>query len=306
MKKTLIERGFKSPAEIGVRRRFVFFKQLEKNDVIAYIRAWNANGQQARSRWWLTRIDGQWFVYDAEDLDGGMRWTSVMAAGMQGDQDQNLALARGLRAAMQALAQADGDAALQALEPFRGKRFPDDLAYAQHLMRGVAHILKRDYAAAYVELDWAGEIKPDVPMVDLLKSRISFETGDYAAAIAFADHAIQTLGADVEALHWKGNALYKLNRRDEALAAFGAALDDDPDSASTLADFTLCLTEGRRDEAARRFARSSMTPELLNAVTTQLASPADSNVLASVHRAYREAHPEDAPAPAATNPAPSR
>ena len=51
----------------------------ERDEVVVYVRAWNADEMSGKFRYWLRRDNEHWRFFDLEDLSGGQRLSRLVA-----------------------------------------------------------------------------------------------------------------------------------------------------------------------------------------------------------------------------------
>jgi tetratricopeptide (TPR) repeat protein len=281
-----------------VRQRVYRHKPLTPDEVVAYVRVGDAVGESDEMCWWFHKsaTDGNWRVYDFQDLLKGDRWSERVLDIMRNgaSSDTNVAAGRKLTEAIALRAKGDYQGVIKLLSQLEGQPIAPTVERARLIALADAQIETGDPAAALRGADRLAKIRAAMPTTAVLRSRAHYAAGSYAKANDAADDAIAIIGVSPYCFGLKGRALEKLGRRDEALAAFAAALDADPDSEANLADFTRLLPPERKSEAAARFAKSSRTPRLLRAARDQLKDSEDAQAISALQRAYayKEAHPE--------------
>jgi len=89
-----------------------------------------------------------------------------------------------------------------------------------------------------------------------VRGNAHFREGDYAGAVAEYDKGLAVKPNDPATLILKGNALYELNKLDEARAAFQKALDTDKNAVDAVRGLALVASrKGDLDGAAAAFER---------------------------------------------------
>ncbi|MBT4739161.1 MAG: tetratricopeptide repeat protein [Rhodospirillaceae bacterium] len=125
----------------------------------------------------------------------------------------------------------DAEAAVKFLS-LAAKRRPEDAIIWNDL--GMAQEAMSDAVAAHDSFNKALAIDPMLPAALVNQARYALANGSIESALAQSDQAIKAQPAFVQAQNVRGLALQALDRLDEALAAFAAALAQAPDDADAL------------------------------------------------------------------------
>jgi tetratricopeptide (TPR) repeat protein len=102
------------------------------------------------------------------------------------------------------------------------------------------------------------ELDPDFIRTLINLSRVENDRGEFAAALAAAEQAVELDGGNATALFAKARSLYNLGRRDEAIVSLEASLDVDADNPYALNLYGLTLIEaGSESSAIEPLARAA-------------------------------------------------
>lgn len=234
------------------------------NEVVAYVRHDVPDGgAKLKMRWWLILRGRKWSVFDFEDLDGGMRGTTMMGLFMsEGLRARGLpawgqAMKDHLAPAIQAVARGEIAEAEKHLDRLRGIDSPAQVQGLTHMMRGACLLQKYEAESALKELATAESHNSDLPIVHLLRSTAYNLLDRREDAIASGRKYVELLGPDPIACENIGTALAALGRDDEAADVYRKALDDTPDNPEVLHALREVLPVGKRGEIAGRFMRLS-------------------------------------------------
>lgn len=232
------------------------------NEVVAYVRHDVPDGgAKLKMRWWLIFRGGKWSVFDFEDLDGGMRGTTMMGLFMsEGLRARGLpawgqAMKDHLAPAIHAVARGEIAEAEKHLDRLRGIDSPAQVQGLTHMMRGACLLQKYEAESALKELATAESHNSDLPIVHLLRSTAYNLLDRREDAIASGRKYVELLGPDPIACENIGAALAALGRGDEAADVYRKALDDTPDNPELLHALRNVLPAVKRGEIVARFMR---------------------------------------------------
>jgi tetratricopeptide (TPR) repeat protein len=176
-------------------------KSLSPDEVVVIARHHVDTGASLKMRWWLTRRSGSWRLYDFEDLDVGLRGSTLMCAlagGLENGQVNNLVFAvQQVTGALQALGAArDVDLADQKLKSIAHIKLPAALDALRWLGSAVICISRGQNEQALEALDKSQALQPDMPAVDLLKGIIYNNMAQWENALKHIQKYRDLLGDD--------------------------------------------------------------------------------------------------------------
>jgi predicted Zn-dependent protease len=237
------------------------FKLLADGNEALVITRHRDNNFLAKMRWWLTQQEGTWQVYDFEDLDAGLRMSTLMAmllprgGGLPVVPPDWAAAAPVLQRAGEALRGGDFPGAERALAQIKDVRLPAPLDAVRWLASGSAKVGQRDFQAALRCLDKARALNPDMPCLDFLYGVVYNQTGRPGDALTHLEKYHQLLGDDADVSFQRGTALARLGRNADAVPPLRKALDEDPNHIDALLELRQVLPRGQKGELAVRYAR---------------------------------------------------
>lgn len=252
-----------------------------------------------KMRWWMCKDAGQWKVWDFEALEEGMRLTSNMDAAMAaavagGTQGQTITQgATEIRNADAYLRKGDYPNAEKRLKTLDGMTLAPFLIATRQYTWASLHLRQARYSDVISDCDSIVATGQDVPGMFEFRATAENKLGRYEAALATTDKWETALGPDRELYYERGFALTHLHRPAEAAVAFGKSLDEDPDSAGSLAELSQVLPAGQKEEVAVRFSRARTPGEVFTRAVPILQRKRDLEGMRILIAAYR-ARPESA------------
>lgn len=262
---------------------------------VVYVRYWNEVGLSGKSRWWLTRQGEQWLVYDTEDLTISARMTTinamflpVLARGGPLSFDPNL-----LTQLLQALSEEDWPTAEALLERLDFSRAPELMQAVHWMLQAGLNLAYERFEHALEACDRAEALHPDMPVLNLQRAAALNGLGRHEEARQHAQKYLDLLGADSVAFNHLGNALFGLDRPEEAIEAYRRALDDEPNAYDCLLSLAYLLPEDRQAEVAERFARFREPEQWFDRLCGDLTGHGNDAAVQAVVAAYGAIRPDD-------------
>jgi hypothetical protein len=178
------------------------FKELAPGEVVIIARHQGVTVSSLKFRWWLTKRSGTWKFFDFEELNAGMRASSIfgcLAAEVGGNKNSPVLVAiQQLGAVGQAFSQpvpnlGVADANLQALA---GVKLPPMMDAARWMFTASVHLHRGQNEAALAALDKCSAIRPDFPVVNLLRGIAHNNLGQYQIALTHLEKYRDLLGED--------------------------------------------------------------------------------------------------------------
>jgi tetratricopeptide (TPR) repeat protein len=242
-------------------------KKLSDVTVVVIARHRNPNGTSQKMRWWVTRRFGTWKIYDLEDLDVGLRMSTVMGSlaeqgrAMLGQPRLDMlpeaaVAAQNLKAAQQALdAQQNPNAAEQLLALVPAQRLPPPIEVLRHQIKGLIHLRRGQFQDALNAFEAAKRIQPDAPVLDHLQGTTLTHLNRWAEALEYLQAYRDLLGEDADTCRVLGVTLNRLGRYSEAVQLFRRALDFNPKDTRAFQGLLRSLTSNDKlDDVGARFA----------------------------------------------------
>jgi predicted Zn-dependent protease len=250
----------------------------------------------SKMRWWVTGRSGTWQVYDFEDLDTGLRVSTiigVITAGGFNNLGETMRGINGLRDASEALLKEDLDTAERKLKEIADIQLPKQIAAVRFLATAAVQVGRGDFKTALGTLDKAQASHPDMPAVDLLRGVALNGLGQHDKALKHLEAYRDLLGEDDVVCLQLGEALRATGRFPEARTAFRKALDDNPKNADALGGLLRVLgPEDSREDVGRRFAKLDKPREHFPALAEELKERADGPGMEQLVQAMRQIDPQ--------------
>lgn len=308
-------RGFLKGIEMGMGRaaeqqavflqwtetEFRSVKKLQGNEAVVIARHRAPDGTTFKMRWWVSKRTGVWRVFDYEDLDAGMRVTTVVASISQ----MGIGKVAGVSAALQKVQHAlmaaierNPDVAERHLRQAAGVQLPRQLEAMRSLVQGLIHIQRNQPKEALAAFDEARGLNPDMPILDLLKAGACNDLGDHATALKHIESYRALLGDDTNTYAELGHALLGLLRLPEAQAAYRKSLDHDPKNADAFMGLMRALgPDDPHEELATRFAKLDRPHENFDICAQDCQQVRDGAGLEQIALAMRKIDPAYEPVP---------
>lgn len=242
-------------------------------------------------RFWIHR-DGDWRIYDYEDLDGGIRMTTVVTQLLAMANTTNAA---GIQADMEAIQQSvkhlgaqDFPAAEAALSRITAGQYPGEVEAMRLMLLATAKSGQGQNDQALRIAAEAEKQNPDLPMLHFLRANIYNSQGQHESAEASARKYYDMVGANASACWQLGDALAGLKRTDEAVKVYRQGLDDNAESLDCLAGLARALPEDQQAEVTTIVARSSLTRDHFRILASLLLDEARASSLRALVDGYRQ------------------
>jgi len=234
-------------------------KKLSDMEAMAIIRHEHPTLGTLKMRWWVSRREGTWKIFDYEDLDSGMRWSIIAASMMRQGIGQMAGLAHSLSTlneAVQAFVAQDVDAAERKLKQIAGVNLPREIDALRHTVTGAVLIRRGEFKQGLTAMVRANELRPEMPVVDLLSGAAYNRLGEYDKALKHLEKYRELLGDDAQLCDELGLAVHNLRRFKEAIPLYRKSLDFEPKNTDCFARLIRALgDEGNHDDIGERFAK---------------------------------------------------
>ncbi len=275
-------------------------RHLGAGEVVVIVRHRTAEGVILKMRWWATRQLGVWKLYDFEDLDMGMRFTTTAAA-MAGQGFGNLQEAaravNNIRDALVAMvSENDLDKAEQKLRQVAEVKLPAQLDGVRWVVTSLLYLQREQFQAALDGLQRAERLHPDMPILNMLKGTAYNRLGQWKQALEHLEAYRDLLGEDAVICYQLGEALRGLQRWPEAAAACRKALDHNPKESDAFLGLLRALRpEDDNSDVAERFARLDNPRENFDVCAEDCRTDRDATLLPILVRAMRKIDPNHVP-----------
>jgi tetratricopeptide (TPR) repeat protein len=274
--------------------------KLEGNEAEIMVRHQSGDGI-LRVRWWVTKRQGFWQVFDFEELNLGMRFSSAMAAIKEvplGDMRQVGEAAQQLADAMQDLVvKQDVNAADLKLQRIAGVKLPAKIEGVRQMATANVRFVQGKFEEALAAASKAHAAHPGMPGLSLLKGRVHSQLGQWQQAVEHLNEYSALLGDDADVCAELGIALQQLGRAAEAAAQFRKSLD----YRANQLDMFLRLLQARpwdddQNDVGPRFLKLADPRAAFNACADDRRQARDANALEQLAAAMETVDPRLAPA----------
>jgi predicted Zn-dependent protease len=267
-------------------------KKLEGNEAMVIVRHRTSDGMFLKMRWWVTKRPGSWKIFDFEDLDGGLRFSTLAADVGRDRLQQGLSGMEHLRQAMLSAANNDADGAERALNQIGGQNFPKKFEAVRHLIHALVHLQRQNAQAALDAMEQVQRFNPDMPILDRLKGTAFNLQGRWEDALKHLTIYEDLLGDDFQVCFERGEALRGLGRIPEARASYRKALKYDGKGADAFLGLIRTLEPGaKRDELAELFAGLDNPQQNFDIAADSLVQSRDGPALEQLVQAMRQRDP---------------
>jgi predicted Zn-dependent protease len=234
-------------------------KKLNNEEAVVIARHAHPNSATLKLRWWLTRRNGEWKIYDLEDLDTGSRVSSDMASVLGHGVGRAVEIGRAVKTiseAIQAVALDDVDGANQKLDQVQQVQLPPRFESLRQLATGMVLLRREKYAESLRALEDAHRLQPDFPLVDMLSGLALNRLGKPDQALKHLHAYRDLLGEDADVCREIGEALRAQSRFPEAAKEYRHALDFNPKEAEAFLGLLRSLGgNDNKDDVGPRFAK---------------------------------------------------
>ncbi|MHC4862170.1 MAG: hypothetical protein ACYTDY_18985, partial [Planctomycetota bacterium] len=258
---------------------------------------WDEDGFSWKTRWWLTRREDRWRVYDVEDVATGVRVTSFLASmlaevaggGPTVSVDDFLVL----NAAMVAIGSDDYEGAVEHLDEIADAEFPGPVEALRQLALAGVRLWQEAPEDALHHLERVGALQPDMPLLDLLRATALNCLEEHEEALTLARRYLERVGPDAEGFIQEGAALLGLERTEEAVAAIRSVLELNPDYLDMLVLLCVALPQEEKKEVVERFRELRDPAGSFEYLATELDDFEEAETLRLLALAQKEIAPDD-------------
>jgi tetratricopeptide (TPR) repeat protein len=248
------------------------------------------------TRWWLRKTAGRWLIYDSENLQTGIRGSSLGSFIQFEGKPELPAWTRAMHslpAIQAALMQGKLDQAELLLSQIAPVQFPPPLEALRWAWVGSIKLHQGRIKEALEDFEKAESFKGDLPLLDFLRAVAHNQSRNSEKAIHHAQKYLDAVGDNAEAYDELGIALSQLKRFDEAANAYRMALDDDPQRLQTLVGLQQVLAAGKKGELGERFAKLARPGEAIEELVKDALGGHDTEAMEVVTTAFGKAAPDD-------------
>lgn len=233
-------------------------KASAAGEFLVYVRHRDEDGYVSKIRWSVAKRGDEYRIYDYEDLELGMSFTSQIASGaltsLQGAEQLTEAVAAVLTARRMGL-EGNTRGAIDLLRTVGDDILPKGLEVGRRMMIGAFLIDEGETQDGLAELAKARALKPGMPIVMYLEAIAFNDLEDHARALARAQSYIRELGGDGPIWVEMARAYLGRGQRDECLATLSRSLEEQPHYTGSIAWLGLALPADRIQEAVERMLK---------------------------------------------------
>lgn len=275
-------------------------KRIDRDDqgnIVVYIRQIDHERISVKLRWWLVRQDGALRWWDGEDLQVGLRVSTLMAMGIaaaeEGDNGKFLRFAN-MIAGLAELDVSDPDAVRafdEQLAAIDSSDLPTDFRNLHLIARATMATALSEPERALTFLDTLDENArgpSDMPIRHFQRAACDSALERWEDAAENAQVFLDVLGHDAEAYSTLGFARFQLDRTEEAIAAFDAGVADDPGLVDNYVGLAIVLDTPDLTERLRPIEDTA----LLDQLRAELSTPDTEAELQRVMDATKTTHPD--------------
>ncbi len=268
----------------------------DRRFAVVYVRLWTEDGIDTKQRIFMRRSSAGWLVYDMEDLSVGLTMLTAMSSVFpraMSDPSSVQESGQKLRDLCLRMREKDFERADVLLKDLERRRLPDEIQGIVRMLRCAERVQRGEFKQALEAADQADRLRPDMPLLDLLRAQAWLGLGNHDFCLAHADKFAALLGEDYSVLWLRGQVAAAQGRPGQARDYFLRSLDDNPNQPELLVNLAAVLPEGDKAELARRFARLPNPQEWFATVGMGLRDAWDTEGLLVLVEAHRRMKPDD-------------
>jgi tetratricopeptide (TPR) repeat protein len=207
----------------------------QPDEVVVYLTSIEPDGTRERVRLWLRRDGGHWRIFDFEDVRVGLRLSQLMSAVFANNILNNPAALNQIQAATALFAAArkeiDADQFDQAKKSLAGASstyLPESFEALRLTMIAICDARSQRPQEALNAANQASQHSTDLPLTELVKAEALFKLDRHDEALAALSRYEAAIGADSFSCKCRGQIMIARGEWDQAATQFRAGLDDDP------------------------------------------------------------------------------
>lgn len=268
-------------------------------DMIVYSRHFNDPVGRTHWRWWMTRVDGRWRIYDQEEFQTGLRMTTAICQGLSvADRPGGT---EGLRSRMSDLALASNlmlrgqtEQAAKIMTALESDReLPRAYKDMVLLWKGMLRVQQGRGAEGLLVLDGLPNKGRDNPAADLVRASAYLQLGDFQKTIDHVRAFEMLLGETDDTTVISGAAQTLLGRIKEAAETYRRGLVDNPRSLNNLVGLAQVLPAAERNTLVPRFSGFPNPQEAFSRIARAWVASGDPTGLAELIAAHEKSNPGD-------------
>ncbi len=247
------------------RIEFRSFTAGEKQTVVVVTRGWNGIQQVwTLIRWWLARNeDGSWVVFDFEDLDTGLRTSTMLGIGVEATRSGAAWLPK-LTALITYSTRGEPTAGVletmddleRLIDEVLEDQVPADIE-AFVLILKINNLLGQEEGPreALLLTGRLQKLMPDSPIVWYLRGIANFTLEQYSESVAACEKYAELTGWDSDICEKISDSWFQLDEREKARKFAEQGLQDNPQAWGCLASLAVSLPDDRKAELEPWLAR---------------------------------------------------
>lgn len=245
-------------------------KKLNNDEAVIIARHKHPNGSSLKIRWWVTRRNGQWEIYDFENLDTAWRISAEMAAFVGQGLDRMRELGPALQniiEASHAVAVNDLDGAEQRLAQVQKVQLPSRFECLRQLVAGMISLQRGRFADSLEALDSVQRLQRDIPLTDFLRGVALNRLGKPDQALKHLRAYRDLLGEDDAICREIAEALNAQGRVADAIKEYRKALGFNSKDEELFAQLASLLFDQKQDDQLQKLldTRTKKFPDSIEA-----------------------------------------
>ena len=265
-----------------------------KTLALAYVLETDADGVHARNRVWLKKQDTSWLIYDAENLEMGLR-NSLLLGNVLGSKTlpkMNQTLLKFVTLAQHAQS-GEVEETQKLIESLKGSVLPSQLKAVVYFMDASLLLGEEKFDEALESAAEVRRLAPESVGVEQLVANIYSAMGKHEEALAAARKFMDFLGLDPEAVVVACKALQEQKNRREASELLTRALKEFPDDNTLLGILPELATPEEMNRAFTNGLSASKDAEaLFEILADEYESTDELDALNTLTSAMKEILPE--------------
>ena len=230
------------------------------NEATVIVRHRHPEGFFLRIRWWVTKRQGTWRLYDLEDLDTGLRTSSLPGTLKEVAAGQAHEVTRALPLLGQAIADVtvhnDPVGADQKLAQIAEVKLPRKIDAARHMITARLRAEQGRNEEALRHADQALELNPEMHVLNLIRGIAFNNQKQWDKALEHLKTYETLLGEDAPVCSQIGIALQEKRQFPEAAKYYRKSLDFAPRQPDVFFNMMRSLAPGdQKDDLGARFAK---------------------------------------------------
>jgi tetratricopeptide (TPR) repeat protein len=265
-----------------------------KTLALAYVLATDADGVHTRSRVWLKKEGSSWLIYDEEQVEMGLRNSSIIGnmIGSKTLPKMNQAVLNFAKM-VQFVQNGDIEESEKLIDSLKRSVLPSQLKGVVYFIDASLLLSEMKYDEALESVAEVRRLVPDSVGVEQLSATIYSAMEKHEEALAAARKFMDFLGLDPESVVVACNALKAQQKPEEARDLLVRTLKDFPDDTTLLELLPKLATAEQMKSAITNALKVTADPEaLFETLASEYQMLDESEALLSLSSTMREQHPE--------------